>query len=979
MYFNSKSLMPSNHIRMSAWLEHAPFAFWLMDVLKPRTVVELGTHNGFSFLSMCQAAKSAGLNTTIFAVDTWQGDEHAGFYATDVYDALEVELRTQYPGIGVLIRSTFNEARSQFADGSVDLLHIDGRHRYEDVVEDFENWKTVLSDRSVVLFHDTRVQHTDFGVWKFWKELESQYPTFEFYHGNGLGVLMWGKNAPRTLPKLNDTNLEEMQLTRETYARLGHLNSVLYQLDVANHHTQSALRECGLAASDIEKFHTNASELGRIIKDKYEAEKIAISEHWQNQQSGISQRYELKISELENNLEHNSFENAQILNELAAEREKNKAILTSKSWRMTKPYRYFGRQGRRAVHITKAMPSVVRRAGGLKSFSCKAYETLRDEGISGLKRRWIRANTPGNQVQVSVDGKIVDRNDYSEWVRLYSSIDGTSRKKIRKAIKGMAVKPKISIVMPVYNPNLNWLHEAINSVSSQLYDNWELCIADDCSSNPDVKGELEALQKRDERIRVVFRPQNGHISEASNSAIELATGEWLALMDQDDLLPEDALYYVAQTITAHPEARLIYSDEDKVDETGKRFDPYFKSDWNPDLFLSHNMICHLGVYHRETVQQLGGFREGYEGAQDYDLAMRMTEVLSANQIVHVPRVLYHWRSHAESTAQAGSNKNYALLAGQKTLDDHFQRTSIEAKTELLDFGMYRVHYAIPEDTPLVSLIIPTRNGLELTKQCIDSIVEKTTYPNYEIIIVDNNSDEPEALAYFEMLKKHDRIRVLRDERPFNYSALNNNAVAQANGEYVGLINNDIEVISPDWLSEMMSIALQPGVGAVGARLWYPNDTLQHGGVIIGLGGVAGHSHKGLRRDSLGYFGRAQLIQTLSAVTAACLVVSKDVYNAVGGLNEKELTVAFNDVDFCLKIRAAGYRNVWTPYAELYHHESATRGMETTPEKQQRFLGEIRYMEQTWATNYWNDPAYNPNLARDREDFSLAWPPRLRAL
>jgi len=977
MYLNSKSLMPSNHIRISAWLEHAPFAFWLMDALKPRTVVELGTHNGFSFLSMCQAAKSAGLNTTIYAVDTWQGDEHAGFYGTDVYEALEAELRTQYPDIGVLIRSTFNEARPQFADGSVDLLHIDGRHRYEDVVEDFENWKTVLSDRSVVLFHDTRVQHTDFGVWKFWKELESQYPTFEFYHGNGLGVLMWGKNAPRTLLKLNDANIEEMQLTRETYARLGHLNSVLYQLEVANSHNHSVLRECGLTASDIEKFLTNTSELGRIIKDKYEAEKVAISEHWQNQQSGITQPYELKISELEHQLERNRFANAQILDELAAEQEKNRAILTSKSWRMTKPYRYFGRQGRRAVRITKAMPSVIRRAGGLKAISSKAYVALRDEGISGLKRRWIRANTPGNQVQVSADGKIVDRNDYSEWVRLYSSIDGKSRTKIRKAIQVMAVKPKISIVMPVYNPNLDWLREAINSVSNQLYDNWELCIADDCSSNPEVKNELEALQKSDHRIRVVFRPQNGHISAASNSAIELATGDWLALMDQDDLLTEDALYHVAQAIASNPEARLIYSDEDKINEEGKRFDPYFKPDWNPDLFLSHNMICHLGVYHRDSVRQLGGFREGYEGAQDYDLALRISEMLSANQIVHVPRILYHWRSHAESTAQAGSNKNYALIAGQKALDSHFQRTRIEAKTELLDFGMYRVHYALPEDTPLVSLIIPTRNGLELTKQCIDSIVEKTTYPNYEIIIVDNNSDDPEALAYFEMLKENDRIRVLRDERPFNYSALNNNAVAQANGEYVGLINNDIEVISPDWLSEMMSIALQPGVGAVGARLWYPNDTLQHGGVIIGLGGVAGHSHKGLQRASLGYFGRAQLIQTFSAVTAACLVVSKDIYKAVGGLNEKELTVAFNDVDFCLKVRAAGYRNVWTPYAELYHHESATRGMETTPEKQKRFLGEIRYMEQTWATSDWNDPAYNPNLAMDREDFSLAWPPRVR--
>ncbi|NKC03102.1 glycosyltransferase family 2 protein [Ochrobactrum haematophilum] len=659
--------------------------------------------------------------------------------------------------------------------------------------------------------------------------------------------------------------------------------------------------------------------------------------------------------------------------------KKNRAILNSKSWRMTKPYRYLGRQGRRAAHVTKAMPSIIRRAGGLKALSYKAYETLRDEGISGLKRRWIRANTPGDQIQVSMDGQIVDRNNYFEWVRLYSSVDETTRKKIRNNIDRMQAKPKISIIMPVYNPNLDWLSEAVESVRSQLYDNWELCIADDCSPNPEVKKELEALQKRDRRISVVFRPENGHISAASNSAIELATGEWLALMDQDDLLPEDALYHVADAITEHPEARLIYSDEDKIDEMGRRFDPYFKSDWNPDLFLSHNMISHLGVYQRDLVHQLGGFRQGFEGSQDYDLAMRVIEKLNDDQILHIPRILYHWRSHAESTAQAGSNKNYALLAGEKTLNDHFQRTNTEAKAELLDFGMYRVHYALPKNPPLVSLIVPTRNALSLVKQCIDSILEKTTYPNYEVIIVDNNSDDPETLAYFETFKEHKRVRVLRDERPFNYSALNNNAVEHAKGEYIGLINNDIEVISPEWLSEMMSIALQPRVGAVGARLWYPNDTLQHGGVIVGLGGVAGHSQKGLDRQSRGYFGRAQLIQTLSAVTAACLIVSKNTYNEVGGLNDTHLTVAFNDVDFCLKVRAAGYRNIWTPYAELYHHESATRGLETTPEKKQRFLGEVRYMEQTWATNRWNDPAYSPNLAIDRDDFSLAWPPRLRAL
>jgi len=339
-------------------------------------------------------------------------------------------------------------------------------------------------------------------------------------------------------------------------------------------------------------------------------------------------------------------------------------------------------------------------------------------------------------------------------------------------------------------------------------------------------------------------------------------------------------------------------------------------------------------------------------------------------------VLYHWRSHPGSTAQAGSEKNYALLAGEHVLNDHFTRVKVSAKAELLDFGMYRVRYAMLPAPPLVSLIIPTCNGLHITKQCIESILAKTTYKNYEILIVDNNSDDPDVLAYFASLAEDDRIRVLRDERPFNYSALNNAAVKQARGEYLGLVNNDIEVITPEWLEEMMGLAVQPGVGAVGARLWYPNDTLQHGGCITGIGGVAGHSHKHLQRGRFGYFARAQLIQTMSVVTAACLIIKKSIYQDVGGLDAVNLKVAFNDVDFCLRVREAGYRNVWTPYAELFHHESATRGYEDTPEKQLRFRDEVLYMQKRWEHQLMNDPAYSPNLTLDREDFSYAWPPRI---
>jgi glycosyltransferase involved in cell wall biosynthesis len=620
---------------------------------------------------------------------------------------------------------------------------------------------------------------------------------------------------------------------------------------------------------------------------------------------------------------------------------------------------------KRVKRVVDLVVPTIQRAGGLNNTFKKAVRLYRREGLAGIKRCFRIVELGGN--------------DYAEWIRRYDTLTDETRATMRARVDSFSHKPLISVVIRTYNPKPEWLIEAIESVRKQIYPHWELCIADDASTNVDVLKLLQHYADNDSRIKVVFRKKNGHISAASNSALEVVNGEYIALLDNDDLLREQALFWVTEAIVNNPGAGLIYSDEDKIDQSERRYDPYFKSDWNPDLFLSHNMICHLGVYRTKLVRKLGGFREGYEGAQDYDLALRCVEQITPQQILHIPRVLYHWRNHRGSTAQAGSEKNYALLTGERALNDHFARIHISAKAELLDFGMYRVRYAIPTAAPLVSLIIPTRNGLSLIKQCIESIFAKTTYKNYEILVVDNDSDDPETLDYFASLAGDNRIQILRDERPFNYSALNNAAVQQARGEYLGLINNDTEVISPEWLDEMMGLAIQPGVGAVGARLWYPNDTLQHGGVITGLGGVAGHSHRHLNRGAPGFFFRAQLIQTLSVVTAACLVVKKSIYQEVGGLDEANLKVAFNDVDFCLRVREAGYRNVWTPYAELYHYESATRGYEDTPEKQLRFRDEVLYIQKRWGSLLMNDPAYSPNLTLDREDFSYAWPPRVNSV
>lgn len=569
-----------------------------------------------------------------------------------------------------------------------------------------------------------------------------------------------------------------------------------------------------------------------------------------------------------------------------------------------------------------------------------------------------------------------DGNNYSKWIRDFDTITELDREVMATQLDRFVEMPLISIIMPVYNPNADWLREAIDSVRNQIYTKWELCIADDASPNPEIRSILQEYSLIDSRIKVEYRKDNGHISAASNSALKIASGDWVALLDHDDTLPEHALFWVVQSINNNSEIRLIYSDEDKINEASQRFGPYFKCDWNPDLFYSHNMFSHLGVYQMKLVREVGGFRIGFEGSQDYDLALRCIERVQPSQIHHIPRVLYHWRMHAESTASSADAKPYAMIAGERAINDHLSRLGVNAKVDLQAFG-YRVRHALPVNPPLVSLIIPTRNGLDLLRRCVDSITRKTTYTNYEILIVDNGSDDPATLKYLKSISSQPNISVIRDDRPFNYSALNNGAVRVAKGEVIGLVNNDIEVISADWLSELVSHALRPEVGAVGAKLLFPDDTIQHAGILLGITGIAAHAHKGFPRNAHGYFSRANLTQSFSAVTGACLVVRKYVYELVGGLNETDLAIAFNDVDFCMRLTEAGYRNIWTPYAELYHHESATRGYEDSPEKAARFKKEVEYMEKRLAKR--EDPAYSPNLTCTGSDFSLAWPPRTKPL
>ncbi|MBL1223882.1 glycosyltransferase family 2 protein [Enterococcus sp. BWR-S5] len=609
----------------------------------------------------------------------------------------------------------------------------------------------------------------------------------------------------------------------------------------------------------------------------------------------------------------------------------------------------------REIHLSQAHY----RKENFRELVEKAKNVVKNEGFGKLIRAVLR------KVKRKITSAPPIPKNYQEWIaqKLPNKRELAKQRKI--VFKN---QPLISIVIPLYKTPEFYLNQLVDSIKAQSYENWELCLSDGSGENSPIRGMLEKIEKSDARIKVVHNEKQLHISDNTNEAIKVATGDYIAFADHDDVLTANALFENVLLINKHPDAEMIYSDEDKVDAENKYVQPHFKPDFSIDMLCSVNYVCHFLVVKRNIIEQVGMLQSEYDGAQDHDFVLRCSEV--TEHIYHIPKILYHWRISEDSTAENPDSKRYAVEAGRKAVQAHYDRIGVPAVVEEGKyFGLYRSHLKRTTD-PLVSIIIPTKDHVEDLKQCIDSIEEKSTYKNIEYIIVENNSVEDRTFDYYKELEKNSRVKIVTYEGPFNYSAINNHGASFAKGDYYLFMNNDVEIINPDMIEELLNYAMRKDVGVVGARMYYPDGTIQHAGVVVGLGGVAGHSFTNFKPTENGYFNRIIVTQNYSAVTAACMMVQAQLFNEVNGFSE-ELAVAFNDIDFCLKIRAIGKLVVYNPYAELYHYESKSRGAEDTPEKVQRFQNEIAVFQKKWPDILEDgDPYYNVNLSLDTQDFSL---------
>jgi GT2 family glycosyltransferase len=620
-------------------------------------------------------------------------------------------------------------------------------------------------------------------------------------------------------------------------------------------------------------------------------------------------------------------------------------------------------------HMKGAIPSVPEKAGFFAKKIMNFKTRLTTLSFVKIKRAWkyLLKNGPSAFVHRFFGGEHIEFGiPYEEWLDKHKV---TPEELERQKNHRFKYEPTISLIVPTYQTPLEYLHQMIDSVMAQSYSNWELCIAEGSGGNKELEAVINNYARNDSRIKHKILEGNQGIAGNSNEALSLATGEYIALFDHDDILTPDALFEVVQSVqdTRHD---IIYTDEDKVNSDLTEYkDPNFKPDWSPNLFCSHNYITHLFVVKKSILDKVGGFREEFEGSQDYDLMFRCLE--EAKDIKHIPRILYHWRVHDNSVAGDPESKMYAYEAGRKAIEAHYKRTGVEATVETMElWGMYHTIYGTPNN-PLVSIIIPNKDHVNDLKVCLKSLFKRNSYQNFEVIIVENNSVNKKTFDYYKKLQeKYKNVKVVVWSDEFNYSAINNFGVQHAKGDHLLFLNNDTKVINPTAISELLGCCMQDKVGIAGAKLLFKDNTVQHGGVVIGFGGFAGHVFTGIHKNSFGYMVRARINCNYSAVTAACMMVKRTVFEEVEGFNEA-FKVGLNDIDFCLKVRETGKLVAFNAHSLWYHYESKSRGYEDTQKKQERFQREINLFQERWSEILRDgDPYYNKNFVVELGPYKL---------
>ncbi len=952
----------SNSEYTKGFLEH--LAERIVNDLQPKTVLDAGCAMGHLVTALRDKGVEAyGIDISEYAVSKVREDVKP--YCTagsiteplpesfpkkfDLIVTIEV-LEHLYSEDGIkaiknLCSYTDNVLFSSTPDDFADPTHFNVRQR--------EYWATIFYEQG--FFDDVNYRPTFLTEYaSFFKRSDNWLRQIEDYERNIRITEMQYKEERQNWAKaINDKENHIQNQNRIIEDKENHIQNQNRIIDEKERHIQNQNaqreekeRQNQSLTVQVETLEEHVQKLGEMLdaeknqKQQLAEELLEMSCHYK---TAVAQREDV-TRQLSHYMIHYETAIAQrddYHRQLLSVQHMYHEISNATFWKLSAPFRACGAVFKKIVKSNR--------------FTRLFFKGMKSLFREGFKTTWYK-----------VKRKLSNKADYEKArMPLYTEEELNAQRNVT-----FPKKIKFSVLVPLYNTPEKFLNEMIVSVQDQTYANWELCLADGSDDEHAYVGKIcKQFAKKDKRIYYKKLDENKGISGNTNACIDMATGEYIALFDHDDLLHPAALYEMMNAICEEG-ADLIYTDENTFQTTpADAYCPHFKADFAPDTLRSYNYICHFTAFSKKLLDKLGeGFRSEFDGSQDYDMILRLTE--QAEKIVHIPKILYYWRCHANSVASDISAKPYTVVAAKRALQEHLQRVGL--KGEVLDSSIlstYRIAYEIDRN-PLISILIPNKDHIDDLKKCINSIREKSTYSNWEIIVIENNSTEAKTFAYYEELKQDSRIQVVVWKDEFNYSAINNFGAQSARGEHLLLLNNDVEIITPDWLEQMLMFSQRKDVGAVGAMLYYPDDTVQHAGVILGIGGVAGHAHKYFNRGNYGYMSRLTIAQNYSCVTAACVMISRNVWDEVGGLDES-FKVAFNDVDLCMRIRKAGYLVVWTPYAELYHYESKSRGVEDTPEKQKRFQGEVLRFQDRWGKELQEgDPYYNPNLSLTREDFSL---------